>query len=171
MLAKIAKSEAKSGFRGERDMAGPEIERYLSVFRDALNLNGSTNEYSDKSVGYHWCGAFVYYCCSKAGFTIPTKPISSFRYTLAAVPAWQHWASATGIFHECKEKAEVGDIVIYNRVYDNKPLDHMGIITEVCVNGILSAEGNSNNRTGIFYRNYDCIEGFVRLPENAEPVA
>ena len=167
-LAQVAEREAKLGLRGEAGMAGPEIERYLSVFREALNLNGSTDEYSDPSVGYHWCGAFVYYCCLKAGFAISPKPIPSFRYTLAAAPAWHHWASVEGLFYGCKEVAEIGDIVLYNCVYENKPLDHIGIVIEVFSDGILSAEGNKNNRTGLFHRSYDCIAGFVRLPENAE---
>ncbi len=167
-LAQVAIREAGLGFSGERGMAGPEIERYLSVFRDALNLNGSTDEYSDESVGYHWCGAFAYYCCLKAGFTIPPKPIPSFRYTLAAVPAWHHLASVAGMLHECKDNAEIGDIALYNCVYNNTPLDHIGIIADVSSKGILSAEGNNDNRTGLFHRNYDCIAGFVRLSEDAE---
>ena len=103
-LAQVAENEAKLGFCGEIGMAGPEIERYLSLFRDALNLHGSTDEYSDKSVGYHWCGAFVYFCCLKTGYTIPPKPIPSFRYTLAAVPAWNHWASVTRNFLRMQSK-------------------------------------------------------------------
>ena len=167
-LVQVAKREAKSEFRGETGMVGSEIERYLSVFRDALNLNGSTDKFSDKNVGYHWCGAFVYYCCLEAGFSISPKPIPSFRYTLAAVPAWHHWASVNGIFHSGKKNAEIGDIALFNCVYDNNPLDHIGIVTDVCLDSILSAEGNNNNRTGLFYRSYDCIAGFVRLPENVE---
>jgi hypothetical protein len=165
-LACVAECEAKAEFRGGTGMAGPEIERYLSVFRDALNLNGSTDKYSDKNAGYHWCGAFVYYCCSKAGFIIPEKPVPSFRYTLAAVPAWHHWANATEIYHEDKRSGQIGDIVIYNCVYDNNPLDHIGIVTKVFETGIMSAEGNNDNRTGLFHRSYDFIAGFVRLPEN-----
>jgi len=164
-LAQVAEKEAGFGFRGEIGMTGPEIERYLSVFRNALNENGSTNKYSDKSVGYPWCCAFVYFCCLKAGFSFLPKQIPSFRFTLAAVPAWQHWASVKGIFHECKENAEIGDIALFNRVYCNKPLDHIGIITKISPDGIISAEGNNDNRTGLFHRDLDCMAGFVRLPE------
>ncbi len=164
-LARVAECEAKAGYRGEMGLTGPEIERYLSVFRDALNLNGSTNKYSDKNIGYHWCGAFVYYCCLKAGFMIPEKPVPSFRYTLAAVSAWHNWATTTDIFHEDTQRAQIGDIVIYNHVYDNNPLDHIGIVTEVFESDIMSAEGNNDNRTGLFHRGYECIAGFLRLPE------
>jgi hypothetical protein len=169
-LAQIAESEAKLKNRGNAEMAGPDIEHYLSVFRDALNKNGATNKYSDTSVGYHWCGAFVYYCCLKAGYNIPPKPISSFRYTLAAVPAWHHWAFAEGIFHESQENGEIGDIVLFNYVYENKPLDHIGIVIEVYSDSISSAEGNNNNQTGLFQRSFDNIAGFIKLPDIAEQV-
>ncbi len=167
-LAQIARKEAESGFRGEKEMAGPEIERYLSVFRQALNLNGSTDQYSDKRMGYDWCGAFVYYCCLKAGFNIAAKPIPTYRYTLAAVPAWQNWAYIKRIYIEHGKNAEIGDIVLYNNVYNDVPLDHMGIVIEVSVNSILSAEGNNDNRTGLFNRSYERIAGYVRLPKNDE---
>jgi len=167
-LARVAREEALLGLRGGVGMAGPEIERYLSVFRDALNLNGATDRYSDPSVGYHWCGAFVYYCCLQAGFPVSAKPVPSYRYTLAAVPAWHHWATATNIFHPSPDAGQLGDIALYNHVYDNNPLDHIGIVVETSPDAVLSAEGNNNNQTCLFPRPHDCIAGFVRLPEDPE---
>ena len=72
------------------------------------------------------------------------------------------------MLHEGEDNAEIGDIALYNCVYNDSPLDHIGITTEVSSDSILSAEGNVDNRTGLFRRSYDCIAGFVRLPEDAE---
>ena len=55
---------------GDANQAGPEIEKYLSLFRETMNRRAGTQDYSDLSVGYAWCGAFAYYCCLKAGFRI-----------------------------------------------------------------------------------------------------
>src|SRR4051794_33801846 len=95
-LAVIAENEARLELAGNANMAGPAIERYLSVFRDAMNEHGSTTRYADLNAGYHWCCAFVYYCCLQAGFRFPPKPVAGARCTLAAVPSWREWAVAGG---------------------------------------------------------------------------
>jgi hypothetical protein len=167
-LAQVARREATLGLAGNAQMAGPAIERYLSVLREALNLNASTNKYSDPAVGFDWCGAFVYYCCLEAGFRFPPKPVPTYRYTLGAVPAWHHWAVTSGFFHPTgSTPPSPGDIALFNRVYDDHPLDHIGIVLEVTADGVQTAEGNNANRTGIFSRPFEVIEGFVRLPETA----
>jgi hypothetical protein len=167
-LAQVARREASLGLAGDAQKAGPEIERYLAVLREALNLNASTGKYSDPAVGFDWCGAFVYYCCLQAGFQFPPKPVPAYRYTLGAVPAWHHWATAGGFFHSTgSTQPGLGDIALFNRVYDDHPLDHIGIVVEVNATGVQTAEGNNANRTGIFARTFDMIEGFVRLPETA----
>ena len=86
-LAEIAQREAERCLQGDANLAGPAIEHYLAVFRDALNLNCESDRYSDLRIGYSWCCAFVYYCCQEAGFRFPPKPVPTYRYTLAAVPA------------------------------------------------------------------------------------
>jgi len=167
LLATIARSEAEQQRAGDSYMAGPGIEPYLSVLRDALNRNGSTEIYSDTTRGFNWCCAFVYYCCLKAGFRFPPKPIETYRYTLGAVPAWQHWASSGGFYYPVHTTTpEIGDIALFNHVFDNNPFDHIGIILEVTANGAICAEGNNLNKTGIFNRPFSDIDGYVRVPEN-----
>lgn len=149
-------------------MAGPSIEKYLSVFRDALNRNALTKKYSNPSIGFNWCCAFVYYCCLKAGFKFPPKPIEDYRYTLAAVTAWHHWAVLHDFFQPVQYvRPELGDIALFNNIFDDKPLDHIGVVIKTNSDGIVSAEGNNLNRTGIFERPFSVIEGYIRLPEDA----
>ncbi|MGF1656071.1 MAG: CHAP domain-containing protein [Verrucomicrobiales bacterium] len=167
-LARIARREAERKLAGDANMAGPDIEPYLSVLREAMNRNGSTEIYSDRSRGYNWCCAFVYFCCLQAGFRFPPKPVESYRYTLAAVPAWHHWALAGGFFYPVGSiEIEVGDILLFNRVFDGNLLDHIGIAVNLSEKGIVSAEGNNSNRTGLFSRTHSVLEGIVRLPEDA----
>ena len=164
-LAHLARAEALLHLAGDAHMAGPAIERYLAVFRAAMNANGATTLYSNLHVGYDWCGAFVYYCCLQAGFRFPPKPVPAYRWTLAAVPAWQHWASREGFYHPIAAASpQPGDIALYNHLYDDHPLDHIGIVVDVLADGILSAEGNNANRTGLFPRPTSVIAGLVRLP-------
>jgi hypothetical protein len=166
-LARIARQEAERQARGDSNRAGPEIERYLGVFREALNANAETDRYSDLQLGYNWCCAFVYYCCREAGFQFPPKPEPGYRYILAAVPAWHHWAVTGGFFHAVDGTVpEVGDIALFNRVFDGQPLDHIGIVVEVSAEFVVCAEGNVENRSGLFERRSSSVEGFVRLPES-----
>ena len=167
LLASIARREAECERAGNDDQAGPEIERYLAVFRDAMNEHGSTTLYSDLNVGYHWCCAFVYYCCLQAGFRFPPKPVENSRTALAAVPAWQQWASREGFYHPVRQALpQIGDIALFNHVYNGNPLDHLGVVVEVTPSGVLCAEGNLRNRTGLIKRPLACIDGYVRLPES-----
>jgi len=169
LLAAVAQREAALERAGNAQMAGEAIEPYLATLREALNQNCRSTEYSDLAKGYHWCCAFVYYCCLQAGFRFPPKPVPSYRYTLAAVPAWHHWAQAEGFFLPAGSSSpEHGDIVLYNNVACGQPLDHIGIVVEVIPEGILSAEGNNDNRAGIFPRISSAAEGYVRLPENLQ---
>ena len=168
LLAAIARGEAELELAGDANMAGPAIERYLAVFREAMNLHGSTTQYSDLNIGYHWCCAFVYYCSLKAGFQFPPKPIADARCTLAAVPSWREWAALGGFYHPVGSiEPEHGDIALYNSVYNGNPLDHIGVVVGKVPGGVLSAEGNNANCSGVFPRALSVIEGYVRLPENA----
>jgi len=167
-LASIARQEAGLQLEGDANRAGPAIERYLSVFREALNLHCETTRYSDLTVGYRWCCAFVYYCCLQAGFRFPPKPEPGYRYTLAAVPAWHHWAMTEGFFLPAKSATpEAGDIVLFNCVDIGQPLDHIGVVLEIFPAFMLCAEGGNENRAGLFERPFSCIAGYVRLPEGS----
>lgn len=152
-------------------MAGESIEKYLSVFRDAMNRNGGYDKYSDLTVGYSWCCAFVYYCCLECGYRFPPKPVETYRWTLAAVAAWHHWANQKHQrFYFDREYipggAMPGDIVIFDRIMSEHELDHIGIVLDASDCSLTTAEGCYHNRSGIFERDIDeTIRGYIRLPE------
>ncbi|MBR4372715.1 MAG: hypothetical protein IKS92_16825, partial [Victivallales bacterium] len=59
-----------------------------------------------------------------------------------------------------------GDIVIYDRVFNNHEHDHMGIILQKQENTILVAEGNIHNMSGIIERPIDeHIRAYIRIPD------
>ncbi|WP_309385362.1 CHAP domain-containing protein [Cerasicoccus frondis] len=170
-LAIIGRQEGAMNLEGNDAMAGDAIEKYLALFRDAMNHNGGGDKYSDTNVGYSWCCAFVYYCCLESGFRIPAKPVTDFRWTLAAVPAWHNWASQReNDFYFDREVIPSGplpgDIVIFDRIMSESEFDHIGIVLEASERTLTTAEGGYHNRSGIFERNMDeTIRGFIRLPE------
>jgi hypothetical protein len=169
LLAEIAREEGAKGLAGDERLAGPAIEKYLSVFRVAFNHNGGTVDYSDLKVGYPWCCAFVYYCCRQAGFVIPPKPIPEHRWTLGVVRVWRDWAvSPDNQFYfaadDPSRKPHEGDLVLFNRLLEDRDLDHIGIVVDTLPDAIVTAEGNVHNRSGVFVRPLGPnINGFIRL--------
>jgi len=168
-LARIARDEGRLALAGDRNLAGAAIEKYLAVFREAFNSNGGYTKYSDHRVGYPWCCAFVYYCCLQAGFTFPPKPVPEHRWTLGAVPAWYDWAvlPQNGFYFAAGDPSrapEPGDIILFDRLIEDKDLDHMGVVIAVASNKVTTAEGNFHNRSGVFERSLaEHINGYVRL--------
>ncbi len=117
-----------------------------------------------------WCAAFVYYCCREAGFGIPIRPDECKTCHLAGCIAWEEWAMGDPRigYHKGGEGfvPEAGDIVIYDRVFENKEHDHIGIVLEKRANTILAAEGNIDNRSGIIERPLDGhIRAYIRIPD------
>jgi hypothetical protein len=165
-LALIARAEAELEPTGDVNRAGPEIEKYLSLFRETMNRRAGTQDYSDLSIGYSWCGAFVYYCCIKAGFQIMPEPTELVNGSLAAVSTWHEWASLPGnhLLVAADGPPAVGDIVLFDELLEQKPLDHIGVVVGVGPDSITTAEGNVHNRGGVFTRRRDrYINSYVRL--------
>ena len=77
-----------------------------------------------------WCAAFVYYCCTAAGFGIPYRPDECKTCHLAACLGWEEFAVGDRRieYHKGPEGCvpETGDIVLYDRVFENKEHDHIG---------------------------------------------
>lgn len=168
-LARIAEKEGRCALSGDENMAGEAIEKYLAVFRTALNLNGGYQKYADTRLGYPWCCAFVYYCCQQAGFTFPAKPIPEHRWTLGAVPVWYDWGilPENDFFFSSVDPRRTpaeGDIVLFSHLIEDKDLDHIGIIVALDTHTLTTAEGSFHNRSGIFKRpRANNIKGFLRL--------
>ena len=159
-LAKIAKEMALVPFHGAVDGMTSSLAPIVRLF-PTWNL--------EEADGL-WCAAFVYYCCTEAGFGIPYRPVECKTCHLAACLGWEEFAAYDQRieYHNGAEDfvPEAGDIVIYDRVFENKEHDHIGIILEKKEKTILAAEGNVNNRSGIIERSIDeHIRAYIRIPD------
>lgn len=117
-----------------------------------------------------WCAAFVYYCCREAGFDFPIRPKECRSCHLAGCVAWEEWALGDPRveYHPRGDgfRPGPGDIVLYDRVFENAEHDHMGIVLENRGQTILAAEGNVNNVSAIVERPLDeHIRAFIRIPD------
>lgn len=159
-LAGVAKDMALIPFHG-------------AVDGHASNLAPLVRPFPTWSVGDAdgcWCAAFVHYCCMEAGFQIPYRPDGCISCHLAACPGWEEFAinDPRIKYHRGAEgfEPEAGDIVVYDRVFENKPHDHMGIVLEKRANTIFAAEGNVGNVSGIIERPIDWhIRAYIRIPD------
>jgi len=118
----------------------------------------------------------VYYCCKKAGFDIPIKPWAC-SCNLAGCNAWEEWAMADkNIIYATPADTDftpaAGDIVLFDRVFENKEHDHIGVVIENHDDTIITAEGNINNVSGVIERAKDeHIRAYIRLPDRYVYVA
>ncbi|MCG8569988.1 MAG: CHAP domain-containing protein [Spirochaetes bacterium] len=119
-----------------------------------------------------WCAAFVYHCHYLAGYAIPFRCKNRKIGTFAGVKAWLQWAKfkENSFYFSAsnkKFKPAPGDIVIYDRVFDPGPHDHIGIILKVKNHIIRVAEGNVNNLSTIIERKTDShVRGYIRIPDD-----
>ena len=129
--------------------------------------NGPREEFEGK-----WCAAFVYHCCIQAGFGIPYRYPNPKFGSFAGVRAWIQWAKLPqNRFYSSSRNPifmpEPGDLVIYDRVFDPGPHDHIGILLSVSEDLLRVAEGNVNNISSIVQRKRDNhIRGYVRIPND-----
>jgi len=126
---------------------------------------------------FEWCGATVHwqlneYLFKPQGKEFPIK-FKKDTYTFALVEEWQLWAKELE-FHKPNDgsyEARPGDICIFdwNRKSLHEPDtdwdDHIGVVIKNNGSTFTTAEGNVNNRTGIFERPNFLIESFVVIPE------
>lgn len=115
-----------------------------------------------------WCAAFVYHCCQLAGYDFPIRPKECASCNLAGCGAWEEWAKADNRIGWRSKTCQPmpGDIVIFDKVFENKIHDHIGIVLENRPNTILTAEGNINGVSGILERPKDRhIRGYISLPD------
>ena len=159
-LAKVAKDAALIPFhgftKGEGSNLGPIIRPFPKwTLEEADGL---------------WCAAFVYYCCGEAGFEIPIRPRECVTCHLGGCIAWEEFAISDPRieYHKGTEgfEPEPGDIVLYDRVFENGEHDHIGIVIEKREDAILAAEGNVGNRSCIIERPIDGhIRAYIRIPD------
>ncbi|MCR5611291.1 MAG: CHAP domain-containing protein [Clostridiales bacterium] len=159
-LAKAAKDMALLPFHGDVGGMASNLAPIVSSF-PTWNLREADGL---------WCAAFVYHCCTEAGFAIPYRPAECKTCHLAGCLGWEEFAAGDRSieYHKSDEGfvPEAGDIVIYDRVFENKEHDHMGIVLEKRERTILAAEGNVNNISGIIERSIDeHIRAYIRIPD------
>ncbi|MGN6713857.1 CHAP domain-containing protein [Anaerocolumna jejuensis] len=163
-LAEIAKLEALRPFHGILPDEEANIQPIVSLF-PKWNI-----EQADRN----WCAGFVYYCCVKAGFSIPYSPNECISCSLAGCGGWEEFAIGDQrIEYHCgsddKFIPEAGDIVLYDRAFNNLEHDHIGIVLEDKKDKIIVAEGNTYNdnvsRVLVRYKD-EHIRAYVRIPDD-----
>ena len=163
-LADIAEELARRPLVGDANKSGPDVWPLIRYFPGAR-----------RDQGWDWCASFVYHCATQAGIALPIRhPGVSCRF--ASVLAWLEWAKLpeTGFFHPIQEPGfvpERGDLVIYDRLVSDTEHDHIGVVLGRDDRMLDVAEGNVNNRSGIFRRHrFQQINGFIRVEDSQEPV-
>ena len=159
-LSNVAKDMALLPFHGATDGLESNLAPIVRLF-PTWNL---------KEADGLWCAAFVYYCCTEAGFEIPYSPGECMTCHLAGCLGWEEFAVNDPRIEYYKGTEAfipaAGDIVLYDRVFENKEHDHIGIILEKREHTILAAEGNINNISGIIERPVDeHIRAYIRIPD------
>ena len=158
-LANIAKVEACKFYHGNVMMASTNLHPIADLFpySETWDINSWDN---------CWCAAFVYWCCIKAGYNLPVRyKHESVSCNFAGCIAWEEWAKLPEI--NCwipkEERPKIGDIILFDYVFNNKEHDHIGIIIDVNNDFITTAEGNFNNVSAIVKRTYNNIRGYIRM--------
>ena len=159
-LAKVARELARIPFHGELDGTASNLAPIVQLFPT----------WTLKEADGLWCAAFVYYCCTEAGFDFPYRPADCKTCHLGGCLGWEEFAIGDQRidYHISAEDfiPAAGDIVIYDRVFENREHDHMGIILEKREHTIIAAEGNINNKSGIIERSIDGhIRAYIRIPD------
>ena len=159
-LAKVAEDKARLPFHGYMDGKESNLEPLIRFFP------GWTLREADGV----WCAAFVYYCCREAGFDLPIRPDECKSCHLAGCIAWEEWAIGDNRigYHKGTDAfgPEAGDIVLYDRVFNNQEHDHIGIVLRKRGNTLIVAEGNKDNVSQIVERPLDeHIRAFISLPD------
>jgi len=162
-LAHVAKTEAQRFLHGKVMCTEHNLHEVIESFPKFL---------IEEADGM-WCAAFVYYCCKKAGYNIPIKPWAC-SCNLAGCNAWDEWAQADeNIVYATPDDVNftpaAGDIVLFDRVFEGKEHDHIGVVIENRDASIVTAEGNINNVSGVIERYKDAhIRAYIRLPDHYE---
>ena len=160
-LAVIAREEAEKPYNGKWNNCMPNIQNIVARFP-----KWSVNEADGL-----WCAAFVYHCVILAGFKVPVRPKES-SCSLAGCAAWEEWAQADSRieYHGGNDSVfqpAAGDIVLFDRVFNNTDHDHIGIVLENYDNYIITAEGNVENVSRISeHEKNGHIRAYIRIPDH-----
>ncbi|QSX06998.1 CHAP domain-containing protein [Sedimentibacter sp. zth1] len=158
-LANIAKKEAQKFYHGNVMGTKTNLQPIADLFpySDTWTIDSWDN---------CWCAAFVYHCVKLSGYELPIRyQNKSVNCSFAGVIAWEQWAKLLEIhaWIEKTQSPQVGDIVLFDNVFENKAHDHIGIVLNITETMIETAEGNFGNVSAIVKRSYENVRGYVRL--------
>ncbi len=155
-LAEIAKQEAMKFYHG--NIMGSDSNLRL-ISEDFCN-----NDFTVDMLENCWCTVFVYHCLKCSGYQLSIKPFG-VEHSLGWVGTWEQWSKLreVNLWKNNIEKAEIGDIVLFNDVFDGNNPDHIGIAVNISSDFIETAEGNFNNISAIVRRSYSYVRGYIRF--------
>ncbi|WMT39604.1 CHAP domain-containing protein [Paenibacillus sp. D2_2] len=157
LLAQIAEELASKPLIGNEHKYGPDLVPILRYFpRDNANI------------GFDWCAAFVYHCCTEAGVRLPVRYPEPVSRNFAWVEAWLEWGQLHGFYHHVSDSSFIpdqGDLVIFDNILGNGPNDHIGVVLRIEQDKIITAEGNFYNKSGVFQRERERINGYIRIDD------
>jgi hypothetical protein len=161
-LAAVAEALARKPFHGNVMGLKPNLHPIMDHFARARHA-----EFDGK-----WCAAFAYHCCAVAGLDLPPRYPEPVSCSFAGVRAWIEWAKlpANRFYFSARNAAftpKRGDLVVFDRVFEPAPHDHIGVVLAVGRDGIRVAEGNLNNLSAVVERERNShIRGYIRIPED-----
>ena len=135
----IAVAQAELGVKestGNND--GDRVEEYLA--------------YTHLGKGYAWCAAFISWCYGKVGLPAPRNPWSPALFPLDKTYCKGNSCRNAGIVQQIREADVFG---IYG--HNVRRINHVGLVSTVQHNYILTIEGNSNNRVASRRRHLSTI--------------
>lgn len=158
-LATFASIEAAKGLKWNG--VNSEAEKYLAPFRPILRDLGHLTQ----PIKYHWCAAFVAYCCRQIGISIPDQP-NGFWASMALVASWEYWAKQNGYWCQPGSTSpQRGDIVTFDWSTVPGEFDHIGIVRGYSSGSSMfnTAEGNVGNQCVHKSRYLSSISGLIRI--------
>lgn len=157
LLAEIAKELALRPLIGDENKSGPDLEPILNYFPR-----------EDPNIGFDWCAAFVYFCCVRSGIKLPVRYREPVSCNFAWVKAWVEWGRLYDFYYPISEQSFIpdqGDLIIFDNILGNGSKDHIGVVIGIEQNKIITAEGNYLNKSGVFRRTRNQINGFIRIAD------
>lgn len=115
------------------------------------------------------CGVCIS-LCRIGGLKIPVRPKES-SCSLAGCIAWEEWARADNRIEYYRGnnndfQPAAGDIVLFERVFNDTEHDHIGIVLENYDDYIITSEGNVENFSRVLKRRKDDhIRAYIRIPD------
>ncbi|MFE0554832.1 CHAP domain-containing protein [Paenibacillus sp. NPDC058910] len=157
LLANVAKELASRPLIGNENKYGPDLEPILKYFPR-----------ENPSIGFDWCAAFVYHCCIESGVKLPVRYHEPVSRNFAWVEAWLEWGQLYGFYYHISDQSftpDQGDLIIFDNILGNGLNDHIGVVVKIEQDKIITAEGNYYNKSGVFQRTRDQINGFIRIAD------